>query len=38
MLQGDDKWKELVPKSVADFINEVDGVNRLKDLSRTDKA
>ena len=38
MLQGDDKWKELVPKSVADFINEIDGVNRLKDLSRTDKA
>jgi nicotinamide-nucleotide adenylyltransferase len=38
MLQDDDEWKELVPRSVADFINEIDGVNRLRDLSRTDKA
>jgi nicotinamide-nucleotide adenylyltransferase len=37
MLQGDDAWRELVPKSVADFIDEIDGVNRLRDLARTDK-
>jgi len=33
----DENWTTLVPKSVADFINKIDGVNRLKDLSRTDK-
>jgi nicotinamide-nucleotide adenylyltransferase len=37
MLQSDDSWEELVPKSVADFIREIDGVNRLRDLARTDK-
>jgi nicotinamide-nucleotide adenylyltransferase len=38
MLLGDDSWMELVPKSVADFIGEIDGVNRLRDLARTDKG
>jgi nicotinamide-nucleotide adenylyltransferase len=38
MLQGDDDWKQLVPKSVADFIDEIDGVNRLRDLARTDRV
>ncbi len=33
----DDSWKSLVPKSVANFILEIDGVNRLRDLHRTDK-
>jgi nicotinamide-nucleotide adenylyltransferase len=33
----DQNWTSLVPKSVADFIIEIDGVNRLRDLSRTDK-
>jgi nicotinamide-nucleotide adenylyltransferase len=37
MLNGDN-WQTLVPKSVADFIEEVDGVNRIRDLSRTDKV
>ncbi|MGD0070543.1 MAG: nicotinamide-nucleotide adenylyltransferase [Candidatus Bathyarchaeia archaeon] len=37
MLKGD-SWTELVPKSVADFINEIDGVNRLRDLARTEKV
>jgi nicotinamide-nucleotide adenylyltransferase len=32
----DESWSELVPKSVADFIKEIDGVNRLRDLARTD--
>ena len=36
MLAGE-SWTTLVPKSVADFINEIDGVNRLRDLARTDK-
>jgi nicotinamide-nucleotide adenylyltransferase len=36
MLKGEN-WKALVPKSVADFITEIDGVNRLQDLNRTDK-
>ena len=37
MLEGDN-WKKLVPKSVADFIMEIDGVNRLRDLARTDRV
>jgi nicotinamide-nucleotide adenylyltransferase len=37
MLQGD-SWKEFVPKSVAEFINEIDGVNRLRDLARNDRV
>ncbi len=36
MVEGE-SWTTLVPKSVADFINEVDGVNRLRDLTKTDK-
>jgi nicotinamide-nucleotide adenylyltransferase len=36
MLKGEN-WTKLVPKSVADFINEIDGVNRLQDLARTDE-
>jgi nicotinamide-nucleotide adenylyltransferase len=34
----DESWKALVPKSVADFILEIDGINRIRDLSRTDKV
>ncbi len=33
----DDSWQTLVPKSVADFITEIDGVNRTRELNRTDK-
>ena len=33
----DQNWTTLVPQSVAEFINEIDGVNRLRDLNRTDK-
>ncbi len=36
MLKGE-SWTKLVPKSVAGFINEIDGVNRLRDLNSTDK-
>jgi nicotinamide-nucleotide adenylyltransferase len=34
----DQNWEELVPKTVATLIKEIDGINRLKDLSRSDKA
>ena len=34
----DESWTSLVPKSVAKFITEIDGVNRLRDLARTDKV
>jgi nicotinamide-nucleotide adenylyltransferase len=37
MREGE-SWMDLVPKSVADFINEIDGVNRLRDLARTDRV
>lgn len=30
-------WESLVPESVAKFINEIDGVQRLRDLNKTDK-
>jgi nicotinamide-nucleotide adenylyltransferase len=34
----DESWTDLVPRSVAEFIIEIDGVNRLRDLTQTDKA
>ncbi len=34
----DDSWITLVPAAVAAFIREIDGVNRLRDLARTDKV
>jgi nicotinamide-nucleotide adenylyltransferase len=37
MVKGED-WKNLVPKSVAAFIIEIDGVNRLSDLTKSDRA
>jgi nicotinamide-nucleotide adenylyltransferase len=37
MLKGE-SWEKLVPKSVAAFIKEIDGVNRLRDLTKSDKA
>lgn len=30
-------WEELLPKSVATFIKEIKGVERLKDLAKSDK-
>jgi len=32
-----ENWEELVPKGVAQVINEVGGVERLRDLAKTDK-
>jgi len=37
MLKGKN-WKALVPKSVTQFIEEIDGIQRLKDLTKTDKT
>lgn len=31
-------WTELVPKSIAKYIIEIDGVGRLQDLTKTDKV
>lgn len=33
----DESWEKLVPKNVAAFIREIDGVNRLRDLTKSDK-
>ncbi len=32
----DESWKKFVPKSVVDYIEKIDGINRLRDLARTD--
>ncbi len=37
-MVNDKNWAELVPKSVANFIKEIDGVNRLRDLAQTDRV
>jgi nicotinamide-nucleotide adenylyltransferase len=37
MVKGED-WKNLMPKTVAAFIEEIDGVARLRDLAKSDKA
>ncbi len=31
-------WEELVPESVAQFIKEIQGIERIQDLARTDKV
>jgi len=36
MLKGKN-WKTLVPRSVAQYIEEIDGIQRLRDLNKTDK-
>ena len=36
MLKGE-SWEKLVPRSVAVFIKEIDAVNRLRDLTKSDK-
>ena len=33
-----EKWEELVPKSIAKFIKEIHGEERLQDLVKTDKV
>lgn len=36
MVKGE-SWRKLVPKSVAVFIEEIDGINRLRELNKSDK-
>jgi len=31
-------WEELVPESVVQFIKEIDGVERIRELAKTDKV
>jgi len=35
MLNGQ-KWEKLVPNSVVKFIKEINGVERIRDLAKTD--
>jgi nicotinamide-nucleotide adenylyltransferase len=37
MIEGG-KWEKFVPKSVAAFIKKIDGVNRIRDLCKSDRA
>ena len=32
-----ENWEELVPKAVARYIKSIDGVERLRDLLKSDK-
>ena len=34
---ADENWKELVPKAVVKIIKEIDGVNRLKKISKMEE-
>jgi nicotinamide-nucleotide adenylyltransferase len=36
MLLGKDEWRELVPRAVAKFIDEIGGVERLKEITGVD--
>ena len=33
-ILNDGDWEHLVPKATIDLIDEIDGVNRLKDLAK----
>lgn len=33
ILHGDD-WKELVPKEVVEYIEKIDGIERIKDINK----
>jgi nicotinamide-nucleotide adenylyltransferase len=35
MVEGDE-WRPLVPRKVADIIDSIDGVSRLRDISGGD--
>lgn len=36
MISGD-SWRKFVPDSVADLITKIDGIDRLRDLAKSDK-
>ena len=33
-MLNDDNWESLVPQATVDIISEIDGLQRIKDLSR----
>jgi nicotinamide-nucleotide adenylyltransferase len=35
-MLNDEPWEQLVPQVVAEIITQIDGVNRLKEVSRQD--
>ncbi|WP_094226684.1 nicotinamide-nucleotide adenylyltransferase [Methanolobus psychrotolerans] len=35
-MLNDEDWRSLVPQAVADVLDEIDGVNRLKSVSKSD--
>ena len=37
-ILSEENWEELVPETVAQFIKEINGVERLRDLAKTDKV
>ncbi|MEM2501017.1 MAG: nicotinate-nucleotide adenylyltransferase, partial [Candidatus Bathyarchaeia archaeon] len=37
-ILSDANWEELLPRSVAAYIREIGGIERLKDLAKTDKV
>ncbi|HDD26672.1 MAG TPA: nicotinamide-nucleotide adenylyltransferase [Acidilobales archaeon] len=37
ILSGSDEWKELVPKSVVKFMEEIDIVSRLREVTGVDR-
>lgn len=36
-MRNGEKWEDLVPKSVARFLREIGGVERIQDLCKTDE-
>ncbi|MGA7075867.1 MAG: nicotinamide-nucleotide adenylyltransferase [Halobacteriota archaeon] len=34
----DEPWEQLVPQAVAEVVDQIDGVNRLKEVSREDRT
>jgi nicotinamide-nucleotide adenylyltransferase len=36
-MLNDEPWEQLVPQVVAEIITQIDGVNRLKEVSRQDR-
>lgn len=37
-MLANEKWEDLVPTSVVEYITKIDGINRLRDLNRTDNV
>ena len=36
MIAQGDKWEELVPQAVSEHIKKINGINRIKIISKTD--